>query len=183
MKQTEDTKKIPLTKGKYTIVDDNDFSYLNKFKWCHVVLGNHSGQGYAIRRAKISDIKSKKAKRNNFVFMHRTVLERDGINLSSKGTDHINRNTLDNRRINLRPATKSENAINRGKQINNTSGFKGVCWHKACRKWMAAITVNQRQINLGIFKNKIDAAYTYNKAAIKYFGEFAFINEFKREYK
>lgn len=77
-------------------------------------------------------------------------------------TDHINGNKLDNRKENLRTATSSQNGINRGKQINNTSGHKGINWY--ANAWVAEIKVNQKKIHLGRFKN-IDDAVAARKAA------------------
>lgn len=87
--------------------------------------------------------------------------------------DHINRNPLDNRRINLRQATHSENAMNRSKYKNNTSGISGVYWRKDTLKWRASIQVAEVTYNLGSFTNKDDAIIARLNAEIKYFGKFA----------
>lgn len=104
--------------------------------------------------------------------IHNLILvKKDGLMI-----DHINRNTLDNRKCNLRYATYSQNSINRKLQKNNTSGYRGVHWFKITKKWKAKITCNKKRIYLGYYKSKIEAAKAYNKAAKKYFGEFAVLN-------
>lgn len=90
-----------------------------------------------------------------------------------KEYDHKDCNPLNNRRNNLRPATKSQNATNRSKQSNNTSGIVGVYWHKRDQTWEAGIGINNKYIHLGCFSNKIDAIKTRLKAEKEYFGEFA----------
>lgn len=87
--------------------------------------------------------------------------------------DHINGIKDDNRIINLRLATTSENMSNRGMQANNTSGHKGVYWHKKDSKWTAQIRVNGRNKYLGQFTDPEDAAAAYKKAAPEYHGTFA----------
>ncbi len=148
--------KIPLTQGKYAIVDGCDYTYLNQFKW-------HYNEGYAKRNI------GKRPNRRRLP-MHRVILERMGYKDFIQ-PDHINGNGLDNRRCNLRPATASQNRCNRGKQSNNTSGYKGVCWDR--KKWRAYIGVNGKRIHLGLFDNIKDAARAYNEAALKYHKEFA----------
>lgn len=93
--------------------------------------------------------------------------------LGCKGYDHENRNPLDNRRCNLRPATQADNAKNKSRQKNNTSGIIGVGWVKRLSKWRARITVDDKPIYLGVFNNKDDAIRTRLKAEKQYFGEFA----------
>lgn len=91
--------------------------------------------------------------------------------------DHEDRNPLNNHKNNLRFCTYSENSRNRGKPTTNTSGYKGVSWFKRDKKWKAQIMVEGKGFCLGSFKNKIDAARAYNRAALKYHGEFACLNE------
>ena len=87
--------------------------------------------------------------------------------------DHINNIRDDNRFANLREATRSQNMHNSKMQKNNTSGRKGVCWQKQCKKWRALITINNKKIHLGLF-NDIDLAYTaYCNAATKLHRQFA----------
>lgn len=148
-------KEIPLTQGMVALVDDEDFEGLSRFRWCY-------DNGYA-RRKEMSD----GGKWEN-ILMHRVILNaRSGID-----GDHKDENTLNNRRSNLREATRSQNGSNRGRPSNNTSGFKGVSWHKHHCKWGAHIRVNWKLIHLGYFTKAEDAASAYATAAREYFGEF-----------
>lgn len=90
--------------------------------------------------------------------------------------DHENNIHTDNRLVNLRPATETQNSCNKVMQKNNTSGYKGVYWYPRGNKWNALITVNKQKVELGHFSNPIDAAKAYDRSAIKYFGEFARTN-------
>lgn len=87
--------------------------------------------------------------------------------------DHINGDRCDNRFSNLRLATRTENCMNRKMQSNNNSGIKGVSWNEQRRKWIAKIRVNRRLLHLGGFVRIEDAAAAYERAAHKYYGEFA----------
>jgi len=146
-------KKILLSQGEFTIVDDCDYDYLMQWDWyCN---GGYAKRGYPL------------------VCMHRVVLQRMGFRNFTKSS-HINRDKLDNRRCNLRPITDSQNSCNQGKQKNNTSGYKGVCWNRG--KWLAQIGTNGKTIYLGRYDDPKEAAQAYNKAALKYHGEFAVLN-------
>lgn len=87
--------------------------------------------------------------------------------------DHTDRNELNNRKYNLRPATIQENARNHNRQKNNTSGVIGVGWLVQQNKWRAYIYIDKKHIGLGTFDNKNDAIIARLKAEQKYFGEFA----------
>ncbi len=87
--------------------------------------------------------------------------------------DHINGDPSDNRFANLRPATASQNLCNRKTQSNNSSGFKGVSWSRASKKWAAYICVQKKKKHLGFFIAPEDAFDAYCKAAKTHFGEFA----------
>ena len=91
--------------------------------------------------------------------------------------DHINGNKLDNRKCNLRQATKNQNEHNTPMRATNTSGYKGVSWAKQNKKWQAQITVNSKHKHLGFHTTKEAAARAYNRAALEYHGEFAYLNE------
>lgn len=159
-------KEIRLTQNKVAIVDDDDFELLNKWKWFASEGGNTA---YAKRRMWFTD------GRKRIIGMHRLLM---GIHFGiEKQIDHINGDGLDNRRCNLRIASKAENVRNKGKLRNNTSGYKGVAWHDRAQKWQAGIKKNNKRIYLGLFHSKRLAALAYNEAALKHHGKFARLNE------
>jgi hypothetical protein len=121
-------------------------------------------------------VMQRKRPSNGIVLMHRLILELDGQNIDGLEVDHDNGNRLDNRRENLRPATKSQNMSNRGPFLNNKSGFKGVCWHKRRQKWIAQIHVSGKRTHLGYFDDPIAAARAYDAAALELHGAFARLN-------
>lgn len=152
-------KKIKLTQGKYALVDDADFKWLNQWKWSL----NSSGRSlfYAARSLNGKGIK-----------MHRVIMNAP----REKQVDHINGNGLNNQRKNLRLCTKLENSKNRRININNTSGYKGIIWYKKYNKWNVQISINGKRKNLGYFIKIKDAIKIYKNASNKYFGKFARIN-------
>lgn len=85
--------------------------------------------------------------------------------------DHRDRDKLNNRKSNLRVCTRSQNQMNSVR--NNSSGVKGVCWHKHVRKWVATITVNYKNIHLGYFNDLVVANKARQNAELKYHGEYA----------
>ena len=157
-------KEIQLTQGKVALVDDEDFEYLNQWKW---YAHNHHGKFYATRSIRINGKKKT-------VRMHRVIVNNTNPKMH---TDHQNGDSLDNRRMNLRICTASENCRNTKKYIHNTSGYKGVTWNKAVKKWVARIELNKKRNHLGYFIDIKDAAHAYNEAAIKFHGAFAKLNE------
>lgn len=88
--------------------------------------------------------------------------------------DHINRIKDDNRWTNLRDATNSQNHANQVKPKNNTSGYRGVCWHKQDKKWRAKIVHMNKSIYLGSYNTPQEASEAYKKKAIELFGEFSY---------
>jgi len=104
------------------------------------------------------------------IYLHKLIMNGSKDNY----VDHINHNKLDNRRLNLRICTNQQNAMNRVKAIDNTSGTTGVTWHKASDSWLAKIGCKHKCIHLGIYKNKEDAIKARKEAEVKYFGEFRY---------
>jgi hypothetical protein len=156
--------RIPLTQGKYAIVDPEDFERLNKHKW-HAVRQNNTF--YAIRC-------TGPAKKTTYIRMHREIIHPPRHLV----VDHINHNGLDNRKANLRSATRAQNNYNRLiiKRKGASSKYKGVAWKEDRKKWRARIHFNGKLIFLGYFKDEIQAAKAYDIAAKKYYGRFACLN-------
>jgi hypothetical protein len=159
-------KEIQLTKGKVALVDDEDFEYLNQFKW----YASRAKNGFYVHRA-LKGINRKQIKTS----IHRVIMKAEkGIII-----DHVDGNGLNNQKNNLRICTLGQNQMNRGAQLNNKSGFKGVHYfnNTTDKNWIAKISYNKKIIYLGSYSNPIDAARAYNEAAIKYHGEFANLNK------
>lgn len=163
-------KKIKLTKGYVALVDDKDYARLNKYVW----YANEEYKGAKVIRVDAARrIYHKKTQTQTEQRMHRFIL---GITNPKIEVDHKNHKPLDNRRKNLRRATRTQNRQHSRKQVNNTSGFKGVSWYKSRNQWIACIMYNKVYKFLGYFLDKIEAAMAYDKAAMKYHGEFAMTN-------
>jgi hypothetical protein len=157
-------KSIPLTQGKNAIVDDEDYEFINKWKW-HAYKG-YGGVFYAHRSLHIG-------KRVKHIFMHRVINETpEGLD-----TDHVNGDGLDNRRENIRTATRSQNMFNRAKNKNNTSGYRGVSWHAKTQKWQVQVRVNNKNKYIGLFRSLEDAANAYKERSKELIG-----HEIRREH-
>jgi hypothetical protein len=153
-------KEIQLTQGQVALVDDEDFEELTKYNWHARADGNTMYAARGLRRNG----------RWTSITMHQTLcpdLER---------VDHINGNGLDNRKENLRPATRTQNNMNRALHRNNSTGFKGVIFSKQHLKYRARITVEKRKRHIGLFDSPEEAAKAYDDQARIYFGEFAALN-------
>lgn len=136
------------------MVDAEDFEHLSRYKW-------HMAHGYVVR-----SVKQPSGKRQVRQLAHFVISIPKGLL-----PDHINGNRLDNRKHNLRPATPALNSRNRKTHINNTSGFRGVCWHKRDKKWTAQIKVEGRFLFLGNYLDARTAALKYDTFAVKHFGK------------
>lgn len=158
-------RKIKLTRGKVALVDDEDFEELNKHNW-QVQKNKDRNNWYAVR----TDHSGKKQKT---VRMHSLILNTPKL----KQTDHIDGNGLNNQRSNLRIATSSQNSWNAKIRKDNTSGYKGVCWHKLAKKWLVSISYNGKLHYLGLSEDKHQAALVYNVAANYLFGNYAKLNK------
>lgn len=156
-------KKIQLTRGYFAIIDDEDFDKVSMHKW-HLTTRRH--HKYASKSFRVNGKKTA-------LQMHRFILN---LYDPSKIIDHINGDGLDNRKSNIRICTHSDNAKNKILPSSNTSGFKGVCWHKNHKKFYAQIKVNHKMMFLGSFACPIEAAKAYNAAALIHHGEFANLN-------
>ena len=96
-----------------------------------------------------------------------------GVDPKEDVIDHIDGDGCNNKFANLRLCSNSENGFNRSLNANNTSGFKGVCWHKRSQKYMAYIKSNYKRIHLGLFDSPELAHMAYCKAAAELYGDFA----------
>ena len=151
-------KRIPLTQGKFAIVDDEDYEWLMQWKWHANKIGHTC---YARRRA----IKNGKV---TYIYMHREIAKTPK-NLQA---DHVNGNGSDNRKFNIRNCTHQQNLQNM-QTSTGTSQYKGVTWYKRDKTWQAEIRQNSKGIFLGRFSTEIEAAKAYNKKAKELFGEYA----------
>ena len=158
-------KQIPLTQGKVALVDDTDYNELSQYKWC---AQKTQGNFYATRKS--PRINGKQSS----ISMHRQILQLEKGD--KREADHKDHNTLDNRRANIRICTHQQNQKNQKRQLNTTSNFKGVCWYKLTKKWLARIMINGERKCLGYFRIEKEAALAYDVAAKKYHREFAYLN-------
>lgn len=153
-------KIIYLTQNKHTIVDDEDFTELNNYKWS---ADRGRNTYYAVR-----------VEKNKKIYMHRIIMQ-SFFTPERNYTDHRNKKGLDNRKCNLRVCNNAENMSNCWKK-HNTSGLRGVTWNKEKKKWTAQIIHNYKHIHLGHFEDKIQAGKAYDKKAYEFFGNFAMLN-------
>ena len=163
----KDYKEIPLGRtSKRILVSIEDYDHVSQWKW-------HNRQGYAIR---VEWLNKNQTRRKTYQ-MHREIMNPpEGLFV-----DHINGDTLDNRRGNLRTCSQTENARNRIKYTPTTSRYKGVSWSKDLQQWIAYIRVDDVLKHLSYFSCEIEAAKCYNAAAKEYFGEFAKLNDISLE--
>lgn len=161
---TSDYITIPLTQGQETIIDACDAD-LAEFKW-HAQKSN-SGY-YASRNITIVNGDQKA------IPLHRAILEKmlDRSLENGEWVDHKDRNTLNNRRENLRLADPSKNARNRKRPSTNTTGYKGVQKY-GDNRWRVQIYIDGRNKHIGLFDDLQDAINAYQDAALHYYGEFA----------
>lgn len=156
-------KQIPLTQGKFALVDDEDFEWLSQWNW------QCTKYGYAHRKTSVT-INGKR--KFGHIFMHREIIKTP----LGMFTDHISGDRLDNQKKNLRICTKAQNRMNEGKRSGKSSVYKGVRWKTCHSLWEARIKKDLKTTFLGHFSSEIEAAKAYNVAAIEKFGEFARLN-------
>lgn len=151
-------KQIPLTQGKFALVDDEDFDSLNEYKWC---LKKGKRAFYAQR-----GVYNPHTKKGESIGMHRQIM----ILNNKDCVMHIDYDGLNNQKYNLKICSRAEYSRHSRNQETSKSKYKGV-------SIIAAIFFENKNIELGTFATEIEAAKAYNIAAIKYFGEFAFLNK------
>lgn len=153
------TRRVPLADGRFILIDEADYEAVTAAgKWHPKPCPRTT---YAHRNVKVD---GRWTTQQLHTFLTGWPL-----------VDHANGDGLDNRRSNLRPATRSQNAQNTH-AATGSSGFKGVAWHRKNRKWQARITVAGVTKSLGYFHDAEEAAKAYDAAALDAFGEFAFTN-------
>ena len=153
------------TKGVWyeSKVDDEDYERLSKYRWGIIWGSTNIPRPY--RKIRVNG-------KRKLIQLHREVMKAPvGAYL-----DHINRDSLDNRKCNLRFCTSSQNQMNKGLQRNNKSGYRGVHWLNSQKKWFSGIKFNHKVTYLGLYDDKKEAARAYDKKAKEIFGEFAYIN-------
>lgn len=158
--------RIPLHSRKYpnlyAIIDEEDLPLVSQYRWC-VYVKPHTTYAVAYREHDNS---------LQTIRMHRLIMgDPPGLDI-----DHRNRNGLDNRKENLRAATRTQNMQNQRRHRNSRYPYKGIARDKSGRYWRAAIYVNGRRKDIGRFATPEEAARAYDEAAVRYFGEFARTN-------
>jgi hypothetical protein len=151
-------RTIELTQGKVALVDDEDYDWLSQWKW------------YAHRNPKTRIYwYARRDEKRRTIFMHREILR------TSRGSqvDHRDQNGLNNQKSNLRDCTHAQNMQNR--RPSAKTGFRGVTQYRK-DTWKSEIKTNGLRIYLGYYATAEEAARAYDRAAIKYFGEFAKLN-------
>jgi len=145
-------KTINLSQGMVAKVDDSDYDWLNKYKWCYVKKSETLGyaQGYVNGRG---------------VRLHRLIM--GCKNNDGKLIDHKDRDGLNCQRDNLRFCTHRQNQRNQSPRKGSSSKYLGVHWGKQSKRWISTINISGKMMNLGSFKIEEDAAIAYDKAAIK----------------
>mgnify|MGYP001275661755 CR=1 FL=1 len=153
-------KEIQLTNGGVALVDDEDFGEINCFKW---FAHKEHGVIYAWRHQYNGHRKYGAMK------MHRQIMKAK----TGEILDHADSNGLNNQKSNLRFCSNSQNLCNARIRNNNTSGFKGVSYHRQNKRWRATINKDGKQVSLGCYGTPGEAALAYNRKATELFGEFA----------
>ncbi len=155
-------RRVKVLPDKYAKVDPGDFHKISQYTWW---AKEGSGKYAAVRLLPGGNC-------GMVVYMHRQIMNPP----EGKLVDHINRDSMDNRRENLRFATKGQNNMNQSGRKGTSSKYKGVSWYKSRKLWRAMIKVNGKRKSLGYFESEAEAAKVYDEAARKYHGEFAYQN-------
>jgi HNH endonuclease len=154
------SKNIQITRGQIAIVDDEDYEWLNQWKW---------SASWIEATKSFRVVRTQKGKT---IYMHRLIMDAP----SEYDVDHINHNSLDNRKTNLRLATTSQNMQNGSIKKGNTSGYKGVSWNNRYKIFYAQIAYGGKNRYIGRFDDPVQAAKAYDKKAREIFGVFANVN-------
>ncbi len=154
---------IPLTQGKFAIIDDEDFELVKGYKWS---ASKASHTFYAITGIYKPD------GTKTTIAMHRLLLDLK----KGESCDHINHDGLDNRRCNIRKVSNQQNGMNRLKNKGCSCMFKGVCYYKQTKKWKAQIMIDGNPTHLGYFNTSLEGAFAYDKKAKELFGDYAYLN-------
>jgi hypothetical protein len=165
---------VPLSQGGFAIVDFDDYERVKLHNW----RASKTSQSttYAVTDVKEPGRLKSNGRHQFFqsLHMHRLITSAP----SQRYVDHKNLNGLDNRKANLRVCSSSQNQMNKRRSRTKRHGqYKGVYFREKEQKWEARIWVGGRSVALGYFANEADGARAYNAAALKYFGEFARLNE------
>ena len=159
--------QIPLTKDKFAIIDDEDAERVLAFKWSYCP----AGTGYATRNAYLGGGRKNPIRKT--IALHRFIMN------APKGlsVDHINGDSLDCQKSNLRVCTHAENTRNKRKHIPSASGYKGAYFDKRCNLFQALIRLDGKSKSLGYYKTAKEAAKAYNNAAYEAWGQYAHLNK------
>lgn len=159
-------KLIPLTRGKYAMVDDAFYEELSKHKWFALKARrkNTDSMFYAVRNT---------ARPNRVVvYMHKQVAAMAGFALAPR-IDHRDHDGLNCQFENLRPCTHKQNCANQTKRVGCSSKYKGVSWSRQRNKWVAFLCSGDKNKNLGGFDTEEEAHAVWALAAKESYGEFA----------
>ncbi|MDR9852943.1 HNH endonuclease [Paenibacillus sp. VCA1] len=151
-------RTITLSRGKQTVVDDEDYDQLSQFKWWV------DAYGYAL-----TTVGGRLNKKN--IRMHRMLTGAQ----PGQVVDHIDGDPLNNQKANLRIVTQKENVRN-SKPKPSRSGYKGVSWYSQTNRWVARIICDGVYYHIGYYHDPKDAARAYNAKALELFGEYARLN-------
>lgn len=161
------TRQIELTQGQVALIDAEDYEKVSQYKW-HAAWGERTRSYYAAHSEWV-----KGSGRPRTIRMHRVILDApDGLMV-----DHVNHNTLDNRKENLRLCDQAANSANARQRRDSTAPYKGIEQDRTTGRWYAHIKVHGKRIYLGVFDEPVEAARAYDQAARVHFGEYAYTND------
>lgn len=170
-------KQIPLRgklgQGRFALVDDEDYASVESYKWYLYPAGGRSRLSYVYRVHYLGK-NDKGTNKNKKIYLSRLILE-----FPMGLVDHVNGDTLDNRRCNLRISTRSQNNCNVSKRKSRQeikSKYIGVCWYGSRNRWLAQVTYGDKHFNLGYFQQEKEAAMNRDYYALRLHGSFAKLN-------